>query len=306
MRTKKIHLVLWGVGLLIFFIILCGCVLFMTRRRIKEGFTREIDKSMFVNQEEFDRVVLNSPFFDILTPWDLRVRGHNGDASSYRIKYMKSRMDFTPKWFSELSSLVKKVDQEMGVGASVLGRIPWKFVVFDSVDGAIEGGLCHTIGDIIMFPSDFFGYSMNRKIRLLIHEKVHVYQRMDPVWASDIIQKWGMTAMGEHGSLGWMEDIRRHNPDLDLFDYGFSGVGRLVELYTGDKSLLDSSTFLVKDNGEQVFVSSASEIDMPPYIGQIEHPYEIMACMIPVLVMEGGQGGDFKNQEQVVWDALWG
>jgi hypothetical protein len=278
---------------------------FVGNKMINNNRIKENNNIVFVDQEQFEKTVKKCPYFNLLTPWDLRVRKENSsNIHSYKNKYMKSRVEITSEQTAELVSLVKTVDNDLKMGSSVLGRIPWKFVIYD---GTVENGLCHTIGDIIMFPNEFFEYSLERKLKLLIHEKVHVYQRYEPSWASDIIQKWNMTAIGrsDNGSLGWMEDIRRHNPDLDSYDYGFihDDRGRIVELYTGDSSLSDSATFFVKDGETPILIDDPKDVNMPGYIGQIEHPYEMMACMIPVLVMN--KPVELSNVENILWDALW-
>lgn len=329
MNTKKIKIILIYLLSCMFLVFVIGSVLgfgfgysvVKWNSHTVEGFGSGVSGGgdrgdsdvVFVDQDEFEKIVKKSPYFHLLTPWDLRVRNSNGGGGaggilSYRNKYIHSRIEMTSEQKSELMSLVKMIDQELGLKSSVLGRIPWKFVIFD---GTVEGGLCHTIGNIIMFPVDFFEYSQHRKLQLLIHEKIHVYQRFHSAWASDIIQKWGMSVVGKSGdgSLGWMEDIRRHNPDLDSFDYGFSGNGgaRIVELYTGDSSLSDSSTFLIQSNNldQPTYIHGPRDIGMPEYVGQIEHPYEIMACILPVLVLGDRKPSDFSDVENIVWNALW-
>lgn len=276
---------------------------------------REEDVDIFVNQEDFERNVHRSQYFHKLNLWDLRVRGIR-DQESYKKKYIGSRMELTKKQKDEIRSLIQYVDGDDGLGmaSSVLGKVPWKIAV---CDGKVEGGLCHTIGDMIVFPIEYFDYGEKRKINLLIHEKTHVLQRLNPEWAESVIHEMGFSRIGKQddGSLGWMEELRRHNPDLNSYDYGLgensigsiSKGGRIVELFVDVSSLLDSATFLVKrrEDGDMKYVVLSNEdLGVPSYVGQIEHPYEIMACIIPELVMKRQELGNGKI-ENAIWGSLW-
>lgn len=307
---------------------------------MKEGFSL-IDKDYnndiisIVTDKEFKDTVNSCLFFNMLTPWDLRVRKCR-DISSYRKRYLNSRVKITEDQEQELIDLVRYIDGDvdgdgdgdvdgdgdgekgLGLGKSILGSIPWKIVFFNDVvmgenGGPIEGGMCHTMGQFIMFPIEYFTYSRKRKISLLIHEKVHVLQRLRPKWAMDLTKKIGFSIVGKMGDGGWIEDIRRHNPDLDSYDYGLDGSSsRIVELYIDDSSLTDTSTFIIHKDGTTDIVHKATDIGMPSYIGQIEHPYEIVASMIPVLVMRGGGGdggvggggGELNPIEKIVWNSF--
>jgi len=330
MDTKNLIFIL-GFIFLIFLFYFFGIFSWVIRVFPIEGFVGEkvstslrlggLGGDIFVDQEEFEQVVNKSDYFYKLNPWDLRVRADNLDRKSYKIKYMNSRVEMTKKQKDEIISLIEYVDGKgddeesgggLGIASSILGKIPWKIVIYD---GSVEGSLCHTIGDIIMFPIEYFDYTKNRKISLLIHEKTHILQRLYPEWAEKVSKDLGFSRIGKHddGSLGWMEDIRRHNPDLNSYDYGLkNGVGdilnggRIVELYTGNSSLLDSATFMVNRNLKYILLEN-TDIGIPSYVGQIEHPYEIMACMIPELVIRfsGGDVGEMTTKEKIIWNALW-
>ena len=63
---------------------------------------------------------------------------------------------------------------------------------------------------------------------------------------------------------------------------------------------------------QYVVLDNARDIGMPSYIGQIEHPYEIMACMMAEIMLretpgpvEGGEGSVDGEVETVVWESFW-
>lgn len=276
-----------------------------------ETFTSSINKNeiIFVDKEYFNNVVNNSEYFSKLTSLDLHVRNcmdYNQDT--YRKRYIDSYIDLSSIHQEELNNLVKYIDNDLNLKHSVLGKIPWKIVCYNSIDnglGNVEGGLCHTLGDIIMLPNKFFRETKEKKIKLLIHEKVHVLQRINTSWCNNITKKLGFFVVN-HSKNEDIEKLRRHNPDLDSYDYGWKGFGNdkyIIELYNSNTSLLDSSTFLV-DKDSSIKEIKMEDILIPDYVHQIEHPNEIMACIIAELVFHKGPIYQY-DQENIIWKELW-
>ena len=60
-----------------------------------------------------------------------------------------------------------------------------------------------------------------------------------------------------------------------------------------------------REDGDMKYVVLSNEdLGVPSYVGQIEHPYEIMACIIPELVMKRQELGNGKI-ENAIWGSLW-
>jgi hypothetical protein len=57
-----------------------------------------------------------------------------------------------------------------------IASIPWRICV---TDGTIEFGYPHTRGDIIFIPERCLQRSRREIVRTLIHEKIHVYQKLN-------------------------------------------------------------------------------------------------------------------------------
>jgi hypothetical protein len=61
-----------------------------------------------------------------------------------------------------------------------LYNLPWTIIFFQQKYN-IENNFPHTHGDTILFPSSFFSLPKNERLKLLVHEKIHVYQRFHPI-----------------------------------------------------------------------------------------------------------------------------
>ena len=58
--------------------------------------------------------------------------------------------------------------------------LPWKIQFFHNKYN-IENNYPHTHGDTIFFPNLYFTLPQSERINLLIHEKIHIYQRYYPI-----------------------------------------------------------------------------------------------------------------------------
>lgn len=240
------------------------------------------NKGMFVSSSHFERVVSSSGYFDRMSPLDLMAR-HAGTKDEYKKRYMSAYQEFSAKEKEAIIHLVSRADKVLKEGFPRLHRIPWRFA---KVGVGVEEGFPHTLGDIIVLSELFFmNPHSSFKLGTLIHEKVHLLQRADPVWVQDTIKAWGFRQTVPNPGLP-----KRNNPDLpEGNDYGLESLrtgGAIFQAYTTTNpgSLRHSQASMLND-GEIVPVSN-HDIGAPAYVQQIEHPYEIMACMVPELLLK--------------------
>lgn len=88
-----------------------------------------------------------------------------------------------------------------------MNSIPWKFAM---TNNAIELGLPHTRGDIIFIPECKLNRTREKMIRTLIHEKIHIYQRMYPCLFINTLSKMGYKKLGKINNREILK-----NPDTD-------------------------------------------------------------------------------------------
>jgi hypothetical protein len=183
-----------------------------------------------------------------LTPLDLLAR----EVSSIS-EYIKR---IAPAEISEdhkknINKLAYMVDTYlMKSGQHKLASVPWKIAV--TSNATYENGYPHTRKDIIFLSTNEMD-SIDLG-QTLLHEKVHVYQRMYPAETYQYLRDIGY----ERWKLRRDEPLARSNPDLDDWIYIDPNTKKpMVAYYSSSKP------------------SSISDVtlDHPSY----EHPFEKMA-----------------------------
>ena len=189
----------------------------------------------FLTAEESRKFLLNDPdeYVHTLNQWDLIARKVS-TFQDYLNKIAKSTLSFTSEQKTRLSNAAKDADQFFnrtqidGINCQEIATLPWKFAL--TSDKNYEDGLPHTRADII-FLSTIVDQTHIKLVRTLIHEKIHIYQRLNP---EEI-----MNFLATHGYYQYKQRFGipriRSNPDLDAWIY-FNPVSKepMVAYYTSD------------------------------------------------------------------------
>lgn len=268
---------------LLLFITLCTFIVwwFLSRRSLtREAFTT-VD-IQYVDEEYFVRTVMASPYFHEMNNIDLEVRS-SPSMQSYQQKYVQGRDEFRMEERNILAMLIEEVDTLL-TPFSHFRNMPWKLA---KVSKQLEQGYPHTIGDIIILSDDFFDIPYSRQKSILIHEKVHVYQRLYPDTIASLYEQWGFQRVSMIP-----QDVlkrRRNNPDLQgWYQYKNKIVAQLYD--KNAKMLSDSKPCMLEEN-----VCTSPKDYMPSYIGQLEHPNEIMASMVPLIVQKQAKDDEWST-----------
>lgn len=132
-----------------------------------------------------------------------------------------------------------------------LANLKWTFAL--TVGDAYEGGLPHTRTNVI-FLSSLVDETPDSLTRTLVHEKIHVYQRMYP---EHMVQMLGRLGFVRWKNAQGVPRIRA-NPDTDPYIYIDPATeSPMLAVYTSDTP------------------RSINDIDIK--YGANEHPYETMA-----------------------------
>jgi len=220
--------------------------------------------SFFTAKETNDYLVKDEDkYVTRLTAQDLSARGVS-TTTEYLQVVATTGLTFSDKEKTTLRNAATKADEMLsqfyglGVVGSKTQNIHWCFA---KVGDAYENGLPHTRSNVIFVPVKVISYSHKELISTLIHEKVHLYQRLYP----EDIQAYLEFA----GYIQWKErqfyPLARSNPDIDPFVYIHPSTKQpMVALYASDtpKSISD------------VLVSSDYKN---------EHPYEEIAYAIATI-----------------------
>lgn len=232
-----------------------------------------------VTREEFNRS-LNSAYFSNLGLGDMQARAAQ-NSREYRDTYVKSLMLFTENepCIQNLFKLARKADDYCR-GHSVpalaaLPGIPWRFAILRD---DVEGGMPHTHSDVVCLPQSFLGHpSKTHAIRTLIHEKIHVLQRLRKDLTDAFVAAAGYKRVLQRSSLDpAMLSHVRSNPDVDGYIYRRQGACPTIFQLSG-RSLSDIlSVCLEMEDGTD---SSTDSTD------SYEHPFEMMAYSLSELVI---------------------
>lgn len=141
-----------------------------------------------------------------LSETDLRVRGVSTVAEYVCRARAACAVDPSASDRARLARVVRRVSSAMSAFECV-----W---VIGIVQGtAYEGGLPHTRGHVIVLPIRLLRAPVQQLMSILVHEQVHVQQKMDPVGTWRYLRHIGFTR--RPGRIAGS----RANPDLDAYVY---------------------------------------------------------------------------------------
>lgn len=195
-------------------------------------------------------------YFESLNQKDMVARGWTNQSNSdYASAYLNGLRNPNAKERAALETATLATPLN-----TFIPFIPWRFKIFPK---ELEFGYPHTHGDTIFLPEGFIermikdAYSFRKT---LIHEKVHVFQRMRPFETNKLIlDGWGFRVAGFKEKV-WEGTAIRSNPDLNGLVYIDEQGGVISSAYAS--------------NGHEIVDSR-------------DHPFEMMAYLIADLLMDG-------------------
>ena len=144
-----------------------------------------------------------------------------------------------------------------------IANIKWVLAITRSDNGGkYEDGLSHTRKNIIFLSQDVLNYSEDEIIKLLIHEKIHIYQRYNEASFKTLIYNMGYAESTDSQAIS-QDKLKyvRSNPDVNNKIYKNLHTGELmICLYSSDKP------------------KNINDIIIENYA--MEHPYEKIAYEI--------------------------
>lgn len=164
---------------------------------------------------------------------------------------------------------------------------------------ALEQNLPHTHGNCMFIPYEYFiNLPTKKQQQLLVHELVHIYQRCYPLHVNVLFLKyWKLTVYSTRRYFRNVKPLLRCNPDINRIIYHSSVI--YYEEYTDNnvKHISDSHLHTQELDSKYQFnnyydllidkLQSRKDIHV-----QIEHPYEVMACLIAAYLVNGTKVDD--------------
>ena len=190
-----------------------------------------------------------------LSPYDLIARDVP-TAAAYIQRIRASAHDPTSKERQILRTAIDTVDAYLAQSQHVpagLKSAPWVIAVTSG--RAYENGYPHTRRHVIFVTDDII--RSNTLASTLLHEKVHIYQRMNPQDVDTWIRQRGFRKVGPRSN----ERLARANPDLDEFIYVDPNTNKhMVALYNSERPKGISDVKLTNPAFEHPFEHMAYEI----------------------------------------------
>lgn len=246
-------------GLLVVVLLTC---MFQMPLSTNEGFTT--NAVTFVSGKELLDFILqdNDNYVSTFSTNDLLIRNVK-NISEYKNKIQKSFCDLDEYGKNKVSECISKInkkivsvddDQLWGIEKEKLMNIPWR--IGCTCNNDYENGFPHTRGDIIIIPFDRILKSSEKDLcKLLIHEKIHVYQRKYSSEFQSKIQTYGFFIVGKR-------DQDPANPDLDSNRYNHKKIGEFYSYYANNpKSFSDIKYVRGSSSSEHPFEYIAYNIE---------------------------------------------
>lgn len=202
----------------------------------REGFINlSYSTVKFLTANETKQFLLNDgdEYVHTLNTWDLVARKVS-TFQEYLEKIAKAPLTFSDEQKQRLTKAAQEADKFFnntrieGIDCQQIATIPWIFSL--TRDKEYEDGLPHTRANII-FISTSLDQTASKLTRTLIHEKIHIYQRLNP--------EETMSFLAFHGYYRWKQRFGiprvRSNPDLDPWIY-FNPITKqpMVAYYSSD------------------------------------------------------------------------
>lgn len=221
----------------------------------------QVNYILFLEKNELQHFLMKDPdnYYKSFSKKDMTIRKISS-IEDYHLLIEKSSRDFSIyeknkiiNCVSKVESVLKKVNDPWFDGMKAC-KTQWKF---GCIHGKLyEGGLPHTRNDVIILPEYVLkNYSDTELSRLILHEKIHVYQKMYP---GDMDKYTQYHHFYKKMRRNEVHDARA-NPDLDEWIYNDSNNQSYMALYKADSTNITDVTFY--PNNSHFY----------------EHPYEKMA-----------------------------
>lgn len=245
----------------------------------------------FLSQVDFSKQVEVASHFGRMNDADLKARSTKDTKVTstvfYRTYYTNSFTNFTDDDKMVIIGAVSKANAKLAAYTN-LRETPWNFV---KVTANIENNFPHTIGNMIIVNDIVL--ASPELVKTLIHEKIHVFQRLNNLSTRQLITSLNYASLTPDERAALPEDVRvrsRANPDLDGHVYIHKPTRTVIaQVYNSDipSSIADSAVAGYNANDYYRRVSVTNELlGIPSNLKcQLEHPFEIIACIAAELLM---------------------
>lgn len=217
------------------------------------------------NQLEDFLIKDSDNYYKTFNEIDFKVRNIKS-IDDYIINIKKSCIDINKYNIDKLTEYINIADDNIkkinieGFDGIKCSTIMWNIGL---ISGSLyENGLPHTRDNIIILPDTLLSIfnTQNNIVRTLMHEKIHIYQKMYPADINKYLNKNGYVKFSERKNI---KNIRA-NPDLDNI------------IYINKNKMIMKAVY--KENASTISDVIIEPIDDYMY----EHPLEYMAYSLSI------------------------
>jgi hypothetical protein len=249
--------------IILLFLVILLCSKFFIRGS-NNSFIRTFQNTItFIKRHELYNLLIanNDNYYNTFSTNDMKVRNIN-NIKEYFDKIKESVVDLPSENESIVIEYIDKIDKIFNninysyLDGKKFNNIPWKI---GFVKGKLyENGFPHTRYDIIILPIDSI-YNNNLLIQLLIHEKIHVYQKLYPEDINNYLLENNFVKYK-------LADKTRANPDINEWIYSKDNKLYYAKYNDNPQSIADVTFYPFNDS-------------------KYEHPYEEMACDLTNIII---------------------
>lgn len=196
------------------------------------------DSVQFISRSDLASFIINDHdgYIRTLSQKDLRDRKCK-TQSEYKEMYLNNIMEFSPLQKERLKEYARQASEFLRTVRSpfidnrIISGIPWKFARTSMI---LEKGHPHTRKDVIFLPKNSLDRPRINIVRTLVHEKIHVYQKMHSKKFVHSLLHNGYTVVGRLDN-----EKRISNPDTDGLIYRHPS-GRIMMWDSDSKDPMDA------------------------------------------------------------------
>lgn len=207
-----------------------GLLLVTLMYKKKEHFQNNI---LFMSKEKTQQFLKEDAdgYVQSMTQMDLRARKVYS-IQEYIARSIQDAMEFIPEYKHKLNQAVQLANHFFSTYRNfyidpIIQTMPWKFML---TEGNYEQGLPHTREDCIFITPKTIKDPLPTLVITLIHEKVHIYQRLYKQEFQKKLIQMNYQVIG----LRSMVPLLRANPDLDEYIYNDQRGTPMVSYYTSE------------------------------------------------------------------------
>lgn len=222
---------MWVLLYVIIALLLLAFIYIVSKRYI-EGFAN----SIYLSKNETATFLIRDEdeYISSMSMSDLHARNVKTHAE-YREKLGPTSLDFTETEKVLVDECIDKANdffknlKSPYIDNQLMNKLYWKFALTNHRD--YEEGFPHTRQDVIFITPSLLEMSKDTIITTIIHEKIHVYQRMYPELFRAALKTAGYVRLRERKT----DPLSRANPDIDEYIYLSPKAEEMISVYNSDK-----------------------------------------------------------------------